>query len=775
MQEHRRIKNAVSVSHWKAHQVVADYQIADRICFFDGVTKDDEAYWFAHQFTDAMEEELGYCKQMVFPLLDPPFQEPLRFSMVKNRITPSGFEVGTSPTVLKIDAAKFLNDLLNDALYANKPTWFREILQNAFDACRDRAVLDPRATPKVRVNVSTTEDRIEFWDSGIGMSRSTVEQYLLVAGASYWSSDEYRGSRSDRPGHVGKFGIGFMSVFAVAEHVEIETRHTSSDEAWRFEVRDPQRVVRAEGVSKKAPGTSIRVRLKQGTLNAINIVELFDKTCEFPEFAVQLNLDGIAEREIAGPVVPRISTSGFELIQISKSAPRARLFSADLDSDGIAGDFYMPLYFLESLGAWVPHMRVLARHWRFVYPSNTYFGSISYSRLHNIGDAAGFTQIPVLGTLRLCISPNVFPLEMNLARETFISGTATRRCHRQVCGLLDASFTTLLRGELAERPSELRSAIAARYSSALMGMWLGNVPSLSAVSNAPSALREPIAATPWPKVTEVMMQELRFVFAGSDGKTRNATLNDLLRNKETVFAVGGVNGRISRNLATAVFEFNPKALALYAGADMDFGINQLRHWAAEEVLVPVDSHCRCAYGLRFGGYARPFEYWPRECEHLGLPVASGPNRYAVLDFRDLMAESQLQPTGNSVIVGVLNGTNSKIRALLLEFKMIKDSKDVFRIAGGIVRDLRKALTLGRDNIYNTKNREVLASALTKLSKAVNSFTGTTQGPQEFDIGDFPAYFDGGRVTPFGTFVVSQRTAAALQEMQRKEDLRPTLA
>lgn len=776
MQEHRRITNAVSVSHWKAHQVVADYQVSNDICFFDGVTKDDEAYWFAHQFTNAMEEELGYCKQMVFPLLDPPFQEPLRFSMVKNRIKPSGFEAGASPTVLRIDTTKFLEDLLTDALYAHKPTWFREILQNAFDACRDRALLDPNVTPRVRVDISTAEERIEFWDSGIGMRRNTVEQYLLVAGASYWSSDEYRGSRSVRPGHVGKFGIGFMSLFAVAEHIEIITRHTSTDEAWRFEIRDPRRVVRAESISKEEPGTSIRVRLKRGTLAAINVVELFDKTCEFPEFTVQLILDGVTEREIVGPKVPRISTSGFELLRISESAPKARLFSTDLDSDGIIGDSYLALYFLESLGAWVPHVRPLGKGWQFDHASNTYFGSISYPRLLSMDDTTGFMHIPSIGTLRLSISPNVFPLEMNLARETFISGAATRRCHREICGLLDAAVALLLHGELAEkRQCELRSAIAARYSSALMGLWLGNVPSLTSVANAPSAFHEPVAATPWPKMTKAIMQELRFLCVEINGTTRLANVNDLLKNKEMVFAFGGEKGRISKNLATTVFQFNPKALALFGGADADFGINQLRHWAAEEVLVPVDSHCRCAYGLRFGEYARPFEFWPRECEQHGLPVASGPNRYAVLDYRDFMAESQWQPTGSPEIVGVLNGRNSKVRALLVALNMIKESQEFCRIAGGIVRHLRKVLTLGKNNIYNTNNRERLASTLTKLSRAIHTHSCEIERQEEFVIGDFPTYFDGGQVAPFGRFLMSEWTIAALGEMQQKEDLRQTLA
>ncbi|MFY9823727.1 MAG: hypothetical protein WAM82_20270 [Thermoanaerobaculia bacterium] len=288
MFEHRRVSNAVSIKHWKAHQVAADYIIQHDLCRFDGSTNDDEAYWFALQFIDAMDEEVRYCKKEVLPTLGDPFGKVfLSFSRVENRIEAVGFEKRLEAVILRGDTPKILEDLLNDSLYAGRPIWFREVLQNAFDACRDRAALNPASEPSVRIEVLSDSETIRFEDFGIGMLPKTVENFLFVAGASYWSSQEYRSSVDQPPGHVGRFGIGFMSTLAVAERIDITTRHSRSAESWRYLVRGPKQAIRIEATHRTEPGTTIEISLKRGTLLANDIIELFDSTCSFPEFPLE--------------------------------------------------------------------------------------------------------------------------------------------------------------------------------------------------------------------------------------------------------------------------------------------------------------------------------------------------------------------------------------------------------------------------------------------------------------------------------------------------------
>jgi len=129
MLEHRHITNAISISHWKAHQAAADPSFSDDTCYFDGLTNDDEAYWFAQQFIRWMDDEVRYCKQEVLPVLDADFQHALRFSRVESRIDPQGFLAGREPTTLRVDSTRLLQDLLNSTLYANKPACFASLFR----------------------------------------------------------------------------------------------------------------------------------------------------------------------------------------------------------------------------------------------------------------------------------------------------------------------------------------------------------------------------------------------------------------------------------------------------------------------------------------------------------------------------------------------------------------------------------------------------------------------------------------------------------------------
>src|SRR5260370_262527 len=244
-----------------------------------------------------MDNEVRYCKELVLPYVDESLQKDLSFSRVENRIVTTVFVREKEPVILKIETAKFLEDLLNDSLYGNRPTWFRELIQNAFDACRDRQAIENNSAPGVIIRLNTSERTIEFEDSGVGMTPAIVEKFLLVAGASFWSSDEYKGRPEQKSGHVGKFGIGFMSIFGVAEEVTVETLHIKNDQAFKFFIRSPRRIVRVERSNRSIPGTLITLRLKPDVLVQHDVVDLFDETCPFPEFPATILVDVEIVRE----------------------------------------------------------------------------------------------------------------------------------------------------------------------------------------------------------------------------------------------------------------------------------------------------------------------------------------------------------------------------------------------------------------------------------------------------------------------------------------------
>jgi hypothetical protein len=111
----------------------------------------------------------------------------------------------------------------------------RELLQNARDAvelyrheveAQSISPEPPRLTMELRKSEGTW--RLIFSDNGVGMTPAVITNYLLGIAANYWKSSEFH-SEHPHAGHtafkpVGRFGIGFLSVFMLGNHVEVHTQ-----------------------------------------------------------------------------------------------------------------------------------------------------------------------------------------------------------------------------------------------------------------------------------------------------------------------------------------------------------------------------------------------------------------------------------------------------------------------------------------------------------------------------------------------------------------------
>ena len=120
----------------------------------------------------------------------------------------------------------------------------RELIQNARDAIHARQKMDDSFRDG-RITIRLLEEGknrfIEVEDNGIGMSMDCIKNHLLDFGSSYWKSSlsklENPGLRSSKFKSVGKFGIGFYSVFMVAKSVEVRTKRYNKaiDDAKKIE------------------------------------------------------------------------------------------------------------------------------------------------------------------------------------------------------------------------------------------------------------------------------------------------------------------------------------------------------------------------------------------------------------------------------------------------------------------------------------------------------------------------------------------------------------
>jgi hypothetical protein len=137
-------------------------------------------------------------------------------------------------TKIKVsDIAGLVNKLGGGQLYGEEKTAaLRELIQNSIDAVKARRLCEGRPNDWGRICVRMGQDSdgnwIEVEDNGIGMSMGVLQGPFLDFGKSFWDSDlllqELPGLSSKRFESIGKFGIGFYSVFMIGEKVRIITR-----------------------------------------------------------------------------------------------------------------------------------------------------------------------------------------------------------------------------------------------------------------------------------------------------------------------------------------------------------------------------------------------------------------------------------------------------------------------------------------------------------------------------------------------------------------------
>lgn len=125
---------------------------------------------------------------------------------------------------VRLSKASVINLIASNAVWRNDPGLpIRELVQNAVEACRFRANHSGRAAayePKVIVKFDRTAKTITIEDNGCGMSERTVLDHFLTIGNSRAKQASYVGRAYDP---IARFGIGFWSVFTIADEAIIET------------------------------------------------------------------------------------------------------------------------------------------------------------------------------------------------------------------------------------------------------------------------------------------------------------------------------------------------------------------------------------------------------------------------------------------------------------------------------------------------------------------------------------------------------------------------
>ena len=206
---------------------------------------------------------------------------------------------------------KQLLKLMIHSLYSNKEIFIRELVSNAsdaldklrFNALADESLLDDKSDFGISVNVIPADNKIVISDNGIGMSEAEVIENIGTIARSGTASflGNLTGDKKKDSNLIGQFGVGFYSVFMVADKVEVLTRpaNSSPDEAtlWTSSGEESYQLKTSE---KESRGTDITIFLNDENkefADKSRVKFLLEKYSQYINFPLNLSEEsGESER-----------------------------------------------------------------------------------------------------------------------------------------------------------------------------------------------------------------------------------------------------------------------------------------------------------------------------------------------------------------------------------------------------------------------------------------------------------------------------------------------
>jgi len=173
------------------------------------------------------------------------------------------------------DVAKLLH-LMVHSVYSDKDVFLRELISNAADACEklryeglsDAGLLGDDGQPHITVTLDPDAHRLTIEDNGIGMSEGELSDALGTIARSGTKAfmDRIAGAKDAEGSHlIGQFGVGFYSVFMVADRVEVVSRRAGTDPAasWSSDGLGTYTVQPVDTADAPARGTRVLLHLKE--------------------------------------------------------------------------------------------------------------------------------------------------------------------------------------------------------------------------------------------------------------------------------------------------------------------------------------------------------------------------------------------------------------------------------------------------------------------------------------------------------------------------------
>ena len=162
--------------------------------------------------------------------------------------------------------------LMTHSLYSNKEIFIRELVSNASDAIdkleylklTDENLKGLESTPTINIKIDEEDNSLTIADNGVGMNEEDLISSIGTIAKSGTKSfvEAMSGDAKKDSNLIGQFGVGFYSVFMVADSVDVISKKAGEDQAYKWS-SDGSGSFELNPCVKDEPGTVIYIKMKE--------------------------------------------------------------------------------------------------------------------------------------------------------------------------------------------------------------------------------------------------------------------------------------------------------------------------------------------------------------------------------------------------------------------------------------------------------------------------------------------------------------------------------
>lgn len=252
--------------------------------------------------------------------------------------------------------------LIVHSLYSHPEIFLRELISNASDALDKLKYLTLTEDgykslafdPRIDLDLDESQHALTISDNGIGMNDEDLSSHLGTIARSGTKNflSSLSGDAKRDSNLIGQFGVGFYSVFMVADRVDVISRKALEERAWRW-TSDGKTGFDIEPAERDQQGTTVKLYFNEEGKeysNSWKLREIVRKYSNHIAFPIYLTADKSEWDEKEKKSVAKRTTEQINSASALWKRPKSELKDEDYKElyKSISGDWEDPLFWFHT-------------------------------------------------------------------------------------------------------------------------------------------------------------------------------------------------------------------------------------------------------------------------------------------------------------------------------------------------------------------------------------------------------------------------------------------